>query len=238
MATQSPISTVSYNSELFLREKLDGLRDSHIVASYQYIRHVGEDGDKDHIHLRIVPNRRIDPMDLSELLKEPDPKNPKPLGVMDWRPSKEEDWLLYAAHDPEYMKLKYPGGQKGEKIPYDWKVIQVSDDWMLEHAWVRAQSYMLHTSPRLMAEMRSGVSQVELIERGESPFAVFSVARALYHDEYAKTVNELELYKKRLDLLVDELERIGFVVEYDEGSGRPKLTGTRWELVDVNTLHF
>ena len=43
MATQKPISTISYNSESFLKEKLDIWLSAHIIQAYQYIFHKGED---------------------------------------------------------------------------------------------------------------------------------------------------------------------------------------------------
>lgn len=103
MATQKPISTISYNSESFLKEKLDIWVKAHIIQAYQYICHKGEDGDKDHIHLRIEPNKKLDPMDLADELKEFIQGKDKPLGVRPFRPSKEEDWFMYVVHDAEYL---------------------------------------------------------------------------------------------------------------------------------------
>lgn len=116
MATQRPISTISYNSESFLIEKLQRLFDAHVIQAWQYICHKGEDCDKDHIHLRIEPNKRIDPMELTEMFKEYEKGKDKPLGVRPWRQSKEEDWFLYAVHDSDYLSLKYGGGERGEKF--------------------------------------------------------------------------------------------------------------------------
>lgn len=90
MATQKPISTISYNSEKFLKEKLTSWYNAHIIQAYQYILHKGEDGDKDHIHLRIEPNKRVDPMSLSEDLKEFEAGKEKPRGCRPWRPSKRK----------------------------------------------------------------------------------------------------------------------------------------------------
>ena len=104
MATQKPISTISYNTEPFLKEKLDTWYQAHIIQAYQYICHKGEDGDKDHIHVRIEPNKKLDPMDLIEQLREYQIGKDKPLGCRPFRPSKEEDWILYAVHDEEYLK--------------------------------------------------------------------------------------------------------------------------------------
>ena len=46
MATQKPISTISYNTEAFLKEKLESWLAEHLIQAYQYICHKGEDGDK------------------------------------------------------------------------------------------------------------------------------------------------------------------------------------------------
>ena len=59
MKTSKPISTISYNSEEFLKAKLDYLVRSGEVAFWYYIKHHGEYDketniqDKDHIHLYI-----------------------------------------------------------------------------------------------------------------------------------------------------------------------------------------
>lgn len=123
VATQKPISTISYNSREFLLEKLNLWVEQHLIQTYQVIFHKGEDGDKDHAHVRIEPNKKLDPMDLTEKLKEFVQDNDKPLGVRPWRPSQEEDWFLYAVHDSQYLKLKYKSGEKGEKLPYKKKIL-------------------------------------------------------------------------------------------------------------------
>ena len=170
MATQKPISTISYNHEYFLKEKLDNLVKQHIIQNYMYIKHIGEDGDKDHIHLRIEPNKRIDPMDLIDLFKEPVPDNPKPLGIRPFRPSKEEDWILYAVHDPEYLNIKYGGGEKGEKIPYQWQDLVVPE--IMEHdkeiAYIRAKATLKHTSSNLATRIQNGEHPLNLILEGEN----------------------------------------------------------------------
>ena len=134
MATSQPISTISYNSLDFLKNKLDTWYRHHMIQCYMFICHKGEDGDKDHIHVRIEPNKRLDPMDLSDMLKEPDPHNTKPLGCRPWRSSKEEDWFLYAIHDKEYLKVKYGNSNKDGKIEYDISDIICSEGYDVEYS--------------------------------------------------------------------------------------------------------
>ena len=141
--TKSPISTISYNTEEFLKEKLEQWYECHLIQAYMYIKHKGEEGDKDHIHLRIIPNKRLDPMDLSLELREYVPDCDKPLGVRPWQNSKEEDWFLYAVHDHDYLKIKYGLKEDSkEKLPYNWEDIVVSDMFDCEIAFIRARQYL------------------------------------------------------------------------------------------------
>ena len=51
MNTRNPISTISYNSMLFLKAKLDELVNAKVIQFYAFIFHKGEDdeaGKKDH----------------------------------------------------------------------------------------------------------------------------------------------------------------------------------------------
>ena len=83
MQTSKPISTISYNSELYLYSVLEKLYKSHKIDFYAYIKHTGEmdpfgESEKDHIHLFLIPNKRINTSDLDDLFIEPVP-NSKPL---------------------------------------------------------------------------------------------------------------------------------------------------------------
>lgn len=236
MATQNPISTISYNSEGFLREKLEAWRKAHIVQSYMFIKHHGEidkngKRDKDHIHLRIEPNRRLDPMQLTEELKEWTKDNLKPLGVRPWRPSKEEDWILYAVHNPEYMRLKYGENlDEGEKDPYEWDEIQCDEDFDLEDAWRRALASMKHLSPTIMKSLEDGTSPKELIRNGENPFTVLTLVRGLYADNsYGEMKIECDRLKSRLEALETAIMAEGYTIEEDpERPFGVKLRHNKW----------
>lgn len=183
MATQKPISTISYNTESFLREKLEALYEAHIIQAYMYIKHKGEEGDKDHIHLRIEPNKRLDPMDLVDDLKEYEHGKSKPLGVRPFRPSKEEDWILYAVHDPDYLALKY-GNDKDGKLEYKWEEIVASEGYDVEIAFLRAKQALKHTSPSIISQIEGGKRALNLLKEGESPFVVSQVLRFLSVTDY------------------------------------------------------
>lgn len=216
MATQKPISTISYNSEPFLKVVLQDLYNAHIIQNYLYIKHKGEDGDKDHIHLRIEPNKRVDPMDLMEKFLEFVPDHVKPLGVRPFRPSKEEDWILYAVHDKDYLKLKYKGGEKGEKIPYNWQDLVCPEYYDKEIAYIRAKSYLEHTSVNMASRLQNGDSAFKLIMEGENVHTVNAIVKAMSGTDYERITKENIALKHALDCIVEEMKQYGYNIRYDD----------------------
>lgn len=221
MATQKPISTISYNTEPFLKEKLDAYVKAHIIQAYQYIPHKGEDGDKDHIHLRIEPNKKVDSMVFMEELREYVKGEDKPLGVRPFRPSKEEDWFLYAVHDADYMKLKY-AEDKGEKLPYDYHDIRVSEYYDLDTAWIRAKASIKHSSASMMVKIKEGVKPSELVAEGANPFTVNAVYRTMYASDYSRMAAELEKVRLQLHDLENAIDEYGLAIVVDD-KGRTTL---------------
>lgn len=222
MATQNPISTISYNTETFLREKLETWIDAHIIQSYMYICHKGEDGDKDHIHLRVEPNKRLDPMDLSAQLMEYEIGKSKPLGVRTWRPSKEEDWILYAVHDKDYLETKY-ASDKGEKLPYKWEDIKAPETYDVEIAFIRAKAKLEHTTSNMTKRIQNGEMPVEMLLKGENPYIVNSVMNLLQNNDYTRLTKAYKELGIKYNMLVKAVEEKGLTIELDE-NGRMKLT--------------
>lgn len=217
MATQKPISTISYNTEPFLKEKLQELLDGHIIQAYQYICHKGEDGDRDHIHLRIEPNKKLDPMNLTELLAEYDPENPdKRLTVRPWRPSKEEDWFLYAVHDKEYLKNKYKGGEKGEKLPYDWQEIKVPDNYDLEVAFIRARQSLKYSTAGLAKSLQDGSNPLDLVMEGANVFTLNALQNSLRTNDYKRLQSNCIELTGQFNKLCRLLEENGYVLEWNK----------------------
>lgn len=108
MQTSNPCSTISYNTLDFLKNKLQSYVNSGVVDFWCLIEHKAEGDDlKDHIHLLIIPNKRIDTGFLKTDLQEFDAKHPdKPLGVVMFTPSKVDEWFLYNLHYEPYLKAK------------------------------------------------------------------------------------------------------------------------------------
>ena len=102
MRTSKAVSTISYNSAEFLKAKIEYWRKSGIIEFGMWIRHEPEaDEKKAHYHVYLKPAKLIQTMDLEMDSCELDPDNPdKPLKMVSFRISKEDDWLLYSIHDP------------------------------------------------------------------------------------------------------------------------------------------
>lgn len=215
MATRQALSTISYNSREFLLERLNVWLNSHIIQAFMVAFHKGEDGDKDHAHVRIEPNKTLDPMDLAETLKEYVPGEKKPLGVRPWRYSKEEDWILYAVHDAEYMRQKYPN-DPGEKIPYDWRDIVVSDGFDMEVAFIRAKAKQAHTPSNLAKRIQGGENALSLVREGENVFLVNALNKALYEGDYAQLSARYNRLEEDFHDLEMSVQRYGFVLVRDE----------------------
>lgn len=126
MRVACPIATVSYNSEKWLRKVLERLIKAGIIEYAYYIWHQGEDGDKDHFHVWLMPTKVLQTADLKALFNEPDPKNPSnPLGVLPFRKSEVKNWIQYAIHNPVYLMQHKNDLDEVTKIPYDPADIKV-----------------------------------------------------------------------------------------------------------------
>ena len=215
MATQRPISTISYNSKGFLLEKVQELYNSHIISLYMIMPHKGEDGDKDHFHVFLQPNTRIDPMSVRDLFKEYVKDNPKPLTVRPFRPSKEEDWILYAVHDSEYL-LQHGEDRETGKISYEWQDMICPDDFDMENAFIRARATMKHSSASLAKRIMNGERPSLLALEGMNPFTIRGVLSLLAEDQIVDVVNENRVLKDRIRAIEDCLLVQGFeIIEKD-----------------------
>lgn len=221
MATSQPQSTISWNTPEFLAEKLQLLYSEHMIQSYQYIFHLGEDGDQNHFHVRIVPNKRLDMMEIASFFKEPDLVKPDmpPLGTLDWGFSKQDDWLLYAIHEPRYMKLKYKD-DKGEKIPYKMEDIVTSAGFPLEQSMLRAYAAMEHMSPNVLTALEQGADPRELVKSGENVALVRQLMQICYqyknHREFERLERQYQNEAKKRFALEDKLLELGFFCSYDK----------------------
>lgn len=104
--TRRPISTISFNTPLYLESVLKDIECSHNIQSWLYIEHKAEqDTTKNHIHLMLIPSTNVDPVYLRKLFAEP-VSDGKPLGCLPFHPSKIDDWILYVLHNSAYLIKK------------------------------------------------------------------------------------------------------------------------------------
>lgn len=214
--TDKPISTISYNTEPFLINRLRELTESHIIQSWAYIFHKGEDGDKDHFHLRLEPNKRVDKMTIREYFNEPDPNCELPLGCRPFRFSKEEEWVLYVVHDPIYMKIKYNDEDGKEKLPYSYTDIKCYIPADLETMWIRAKQALKHSSASIVNQLKDGVSTFSLMQQGENPHLLNAINKCLQENDYSRLAKEYQRLEMKYHKLAGAIEKKGLTLIVDK----------------------
>lgn len=168
MNTSKPISTISFNSGDFLRNRLNDLVHSGKLSFWAAVEHLGEDdeaGKKNHYHVYAEPSKRLQTDVLRASLVEPVPCNDKPLGALPWRSSKFCDWFLYCSHNKQYLTSK----GLDRKYHYDYKDFFSSDsDYLL---CLSREINRLDVSPYsdMMSAVQNGISWPEFFSRGTVP---------------------------------------------------------------------
>ena len=124
MKTTKPFSTISYNTNDFLIAKLNKFTENGVLKFWAFINHFPEeDEEKEHTHLYIEPESKMDTLQLANEFIEFIPGDPRPLRWMPQRPSKWDTWYLYDIHDKDYLASI---GQS-RKYHYDPGLIFTSD---------------------------------------------------------------------------------------------------------------
>lgn len=237
--TSRPQSTISYNTEPFLKSILDDLVEKHVIQFYMYIFHYGEEGDKDHFHVFFQPNKRIDVMDYADCFIEPVAGEKKPRKCRPFRPSSEEDWILYGLHDPEYLKSKDIDGSQDGKIEYSPDSMKHSEDFDFDIAYRRAKAAMRTSAREISKKLRAGTSARELVETGANPQLVNSIAKVQRLDDARALRSDLYEAEFKISQLTRYLEvKLGFTVLYKENDyhhTQPlKIINLAGEVLDIN----
>lgn len=169
MRTTKPISTISYNTQIFLDMKLQELLKNKIIVFYAYIKHYPEDdegGKKEHYHLYIEPSKMLQTEDLREQFKELDLHNQdKPLSVLPFQSSKFEHWYMYILHDTRYLASK---GQS-RKYHYSHSDIVASDYNNLNYLSKSIDMLKLSPYSSMLDAQKQGLSWQEYFMRGGIP---------------------------------------------------------------------
>ena len=206
MNTNKPISTISYNTIPFLKGVLDNLIQDKVISYYMFIPHIGETDifgelEKDHIHLYVDPNERINTMDLSDYFKEFTNDNDKPLGCISWHKSKSDDWILYCLHDESYLLSKF----EVREYHYNFTQLYSNDEEDLRRRYRSAyQSSGYAKMKNLFQYIKSGGQMQKLLEIGAIP-----VNQIQNYRDYFDTVKEIVYKKKTCSMIEEELKKKG-----------------------------
>lgn len=218
MRTRTPISTISYNSESFLKHKLDDLVRLNHVDFYYFIKHQAEaDEKKEHIHLYLMPSQPIDTQVLREQFNEYVKDNEMPLKCMTFRKSNSfADAYLYDIHDETYLQYK----QLEKKFHYTFSdVISSDDDFLLDMVHQIDWAKIKRGSPAVVIRdaILSGVSWTDLVDSGKVPAQQFSGWHKMYEVIYSKyiTVNPLTGEIGSFVPLPTDMDAPAYVDEYN-----------------------
>ena len=195
MKTSKPISTISYNTERFLREKIFYWKKQGKIEYGMWIEHKPDvDGKKAHYHVYLQPAKLIQTEDLINDAIEIDP-NWQPLadGATDeekiqhekkrylkmnvFFSSKADDWILYGLHDEAYLREK--NLMRNEH--YEISDIQATCDDTLLQMISSAFDYRNNKLEfRIIDAVNNGQSWTDLVRSGMIPLRYMTGAKLLY----------------------------------------------------------
>lgn len=183
MKTTKPFATISYNTDEFLKSKLDELFNKGIIEFYSFVYHYAE-GEvengvketKDHIHLFIVPAELIDTIQLKTEFIEYDYNNDKPLCIINCVRSKFYDWFMYGLHDEKYLASK---GQV-RKYHYNLENFTNSDDDYLGQMLAMSDNNKINGTARFLELIKTGETFESLVARGFVPIQLINQYRIAY----------------------------------------------------------
>ena len=203
MFTSCPVSTVSYNTVANLKKCLNRLIKDKVITFYAFINHLPEDDEKkEHIHLYVVPNKRIDTDSLREYFVEP-VKGNKPLCCMPFYSSKWSEWYLYALHDAKYLESKCDT----RKYHYKREEFTVSDDLYFNEL-IHTINYSKYVgSERFINAVKSGMSWKELCMKGIVPIGLVGQYQRMFDTIKGRDNRDKE------NLSLNEMVALGFTLE-------------------------
>lgn len=182
MITSKSISTLHYVQEDLLKARLDDLVMKNKIDFYAFIKHLKEDDElKDHIHLYIVPNGRIDTDQLKNELEFINMEDiEKPFKCRNFRSSKFKDWYMYGLHDKAYLMSK---GQS-RKYHYEEKEFIVSDFDYFKELIHEIDFSKFKTQQQVIEAAKNQVPFSELASQGRIPAQQFAGYQMLYEAVY------------------------------------------------------
>lgn len=157
------MSTISYNTEDFLIEKLNYMLDHNIIDFWAYIYHYKEeDEEKDHIHLYVVPSQLIDSNQFNREFVEFVEGEKLPRKNRPWVPSSKFDhWFLYIIHHAGYL------ASKGQSRKYHYSIDDVmrSDSVYLLDKVHQIDWTKINPLGSVIEAAKSGISFAEFLQK-------------------------------------------------------------------------
>jgi hypothetical protein len=170
---------ISYNTNDFLREKLNELVQGGLVQFWAFIEHLPEEDEKKaHKHLYIIPQKLIDTQRIEKALQEIDLTDitAKPLGAIFPQSSKFADWYLYGLHDKKYLAYK---GQK-RKYHYNDKAFVVSCQDTFQELKNLIDYTEINRLSLILEKAENGESLASIIKTSNIPLQLIGQVRQLY----------------------------------------------------------
>lgn len=200
MRTRKPISNVGYLSDDYLIAKLDEAISENKISFWCFIRHFGdEDLKKDHVHVYVIPTGTLDTVSFSSKFVEIDPGNPLPLRMLQWQPSKFDDWWLYILHDPDYLEMK----RMKRNYRYSQDLVHCSDMEQLEYMISMIDYGNIFSLNKIINAAQGQMSIAQAIKEGIIPQGQLNryvnIFKAIKYDSRIMTDDERLNYKYKGD---------------------------------------
>lgn len=178
MQTTKLISSISYNSETFLVGKLHTLVRSGILEYAHWVKHFPEDDEtKEHIHIVVKPNKRLDTSALRNEFLEVLPNEDKPRCLLPFRTtSRMSDWMLYSAHDVLYLLKK----DETRKYQYEKADFRSTDSDLLDEDWRDCHRTSDSHIPTLKRMASEGFTWEKVVSMGFLPINQYFAYRDMY----------------------------------------------------------
>lgn len=167
MNTSKLCSTISYNTPEFLSGKLYHLVQQGILEYAHWIWHKAEEDEKKgHAHVVIKPNKRLNTGALQNEFKETVSGEDKPRGVLPFKSSKMQDWVLYSVHDEPYLLRK---GLQTRKFTYQKSDLHTTEPDQLEEDWRDAHQGEDNRVKQVIELAKNGTPWRTVLEMGLIP---------------------------------------------------------------------
>lgn len=189
MNTSKSISTIHYVEKERLKIKLDDLIQKNKITFFAFIEHLKEEDEtKNHIHLFIVPNGKINTDQLRDELEFLDKDNPtKPIRSLPFTTSKFSDWYLYCLHDQGYLMSK----QQARKYHYKKEEFIVSDEDYLNELIHQIDFTRFRTQSIVAENARNGVPFADIVDQGIIPVPLINQYQKLYEVVYNRSLQRM-----------------------------------------------